>query len=297
MKNTISKSFATILVLTASLAYGTLSTTVKLAYKDGFSVGEMVFGQISLAFIFMLCFALSKDLSFLSKIKRQTIFILIGAGSISSLTTIFYNLCLQYVSASLAIILLFQFTWIGILLDYIFNKVKPSRLRIIALFIILSGTYLALNITNQTLAVHPLGLVFGLASAFSYSFFIYFSGTLATDIPIIYKNSIMLFGSLFVATIFFPPVFLFTISDIKSSFFLYSFYLASFGMIMPFYFFAKGVPVIGTTAATLIGALELPTVLIGATLILGESISLIQITGISLIILGIFISTRTKISA
>ena len=67
-------------------------------------------------------------------------------------------------------------------------------------------------------------------------------------------------------------------------------------MVLPFYFFSKGVPIIGTTSATLIGALELPTVLIGATLILGEKIVLHQIIGICLIILGIFISTRTKIS-
>lgn len=296
MKNNISKSLATLLVLTASIAYGTLSTTIKLAYKAGFTVGEMVFGQIFLAFLFMFCFALIKDYKFLGSIKPKTILILIGAGSISSLTTIFYNLCLQYISASLAIILLFQFTWIGILLDYIFNKVKPSRLRIIALLIILLGTYFALNISYQALAVNPLGIIFGLASAFSYSFFIYFSGNLSTNIPIIYKNSIMLSGSLIISLVFFPPIFLFTPSVIPISFYLYSSYLAVLGMVLPFYFFSKGVPIIGTTSATLIGALELPTVLIGATLILGEKIVLHQIIGICLIILGIFISTRTKIS-
>ena len=297
MNNNISKSLATIFVLSASIAYGTLSTTVKLAYKDGFTVGEMVFGQIFFAFFFMLCIALKKNPYFFKTIPVKTCLTLIGAGAISSLTTIFYNLCLQYISATLAIILLFQFTWIGILLDYLFNKVKPSKLRILALIIILSGTYLALNITQQNLSVHPLGLVYGFASAFSYSFFIYFSGNLATKIPIIYKNSIMLTGSLLIALIFFPPVFILNIASLDNSFFVYSLYLASFGMIMPFYFFSKGVPIIGTTAATLIGALELPTVLLGATLILGEAINSLQITGIFLIITGIFISTKTKFSA
>ena len=43
------------------------------------------------------------------------------------LTGIFYNRALEYIDASFAIILLLQFTWISMILQFIVDKQTPSR--------------------------------------------------------------------------------------------------------------------------------------------------------------------------
>lgn len=291
----LSKTTATILVLIASIAYGTLSTVAKLAFREGFSAGQLVLGQISLAFIFFMSIALIKNYKFLFSLPRKMLAVLIVAGIISSMTSIFYSIALQYVDASLGIILLFQFTWLGMLLDFAVNKIRPGKTKLLALVFILTGTVMSINLNPQSLDFSLVGILFGLAAAVSYTLFIYFSGSAAVGIPVIYKNSIMLIGSMLTVCIAFPPQVFLTDLPNSSSWLKYSAYLATLGMILPFYFFARGVPVIGTTTATLIGAMELPTVLLCATFILNEQISAQQIAGMLCIIVGIIISNRSSV--
>ena len=52
---------------------------------------------------------------------------LLVSGIPMGATGIFYNHSLETINASLAIILLLQFTWIGIVIQYIFDRKKPTK--------------------------------------------------------------------------------------------------------------------------------------------------------------------------
>src|SRR5690625_6162645 len=67
-------------------------------------------------------------------------------GTSVGLTTVFYYASMQYLPASLAIILLFQFVWIVILFEWIFNKTKPSKASMISIILILAGVLFASDI-------------------------------------------------------------------------------------------------------------------------------------------------------
>lgn len=57
-----------------------------------------------------------------------------------ALTTLFYYHSLNYLDASIAIIMLFQLTWLGMLGEWIIDKIRPTRGKIISvifLFVII----------------------------------------------------------------------------------------------------------------------------------------------------------------
>ena len=57
-------------------------------------------------------------------------------GCFIGLTSIFYYGAMQYLPASLAIILMFQFVWIGIILEWIFSKIKPAPVTVLSIILI-----------------------------------------------------------------------------------------------------------------------------------------------------------------
>lgn len=60
-----------------------------------------------------------------------------------SLTSIFYGLSVKELPASIAIVLLFQFTWMGVLIEAIANKTFPSREKVLSILILFVGTVFA----------------------------------------------------------------------------------------------------------------------------------------------------------
>lgn len=63
-------------------------------------------------------------------------------------------------------------------------------------------------------------------------------------------------------------------------------------MILPPYVFAKGAPHLDTGMAAILGAVELPVVIIVSGLLLGERTGWVQWLGIGLILAGIILSER-----
>lgn len=93
-----------LIVFLGGCCYGILSTIVKLAYSAGFSALEVTGGQYLFGVV----------ISFLM------------SGIPAGLTGVFYSKSLQTLDAFLAIILLFQFVWIGTLYEWVLQKRKPA---------------------------------------------------------------------------------------------------------------------------------------------------------------------------
>lgn len=79
-------------------------------------------------------------------ITRQSLPALLFTGAILGLTNYLYYLSVSYISASLAIVILMQFTWLSLLIEWVVFRKKPSAIEIGTVFLILLGTLLASNI-------------------------------------------------------------------------------------------------------------------------------------------------------
>jgi len=292
----MNKLLASSFVFFGSACFGMLSTMTKLAYVDGFSTADIVGSQNLFAWIvFWLCCCPQWKKMFSLPIK--TIGALVLGGSCTALTGVFYYLSLQTLSASFAVVLLFQFTWIGIMIDWVYSKKKPTKNQWIAVAFILAGTALAASSGHgdTTTVISGVGVCLALLAAVCYALFVNFSGHVATQVPTLIRNAWMVTGALILTAIVFPPHFLVDHS-LQRGLWFWGGFMAVFGAILPAYLFAKGVPRIGTGMATILGATEFPVVIVFSSYLLKEQTNWLQWSGIVIIFLGILISVGKDIT-
>lgn len=273
-------------VFLGACSYGILSTFVKIAYDAGFHVQEVVGGQMFFGAVFMLIPWLFKRKS---PISRNEWLQLIGVGFTIGSTGIFYYASLHYLNASVSIVLLFQFTWMGVLLEAVVDRCWPSKEKWLVLLLLLVGTVLASGLVElESNSFSLLGVLLGLLSALTYALFILFSGKVATSIDAWSRSSIMSVGSVLIVFVVFPPQFLIS-GVLFEGLFLWTILLAFFGVVIPTVLFSIGVPRIGVGLATILGSAELPVAVLLSSLVLREQVSLVQWIGVIFILLAIAI--------
>ena len=93
---------------------------------------------------------------------------------------VLYNFALTMLPVSVAITLLFQFTWIGIVFQVVATRRKPRLAEIVAAAVILGGTLLASGLFSNTVGhLDPLGILCALLSAVSCATFMFLSARVA----------------------------------------------------------------------------------------------------------------------
>ncbi|MGM7723330.1 EamA family transporter [Metabacillus sp. Hm71] len=273
-----------LVVFLGGCCYGILSTFVKLAYSAGFEVTEVTGGQYFFGSLILWIMVL---LSKRGKITLAQTFKLLASGIPFGLTGVFYYQALQTLNASLAIIFLFQFVWIGTLYEFIFYKKKPVKNKLISIFILLVGSVLAAGITSAGGAVISWqGMIWGLLSAITFTTFIFLSGSVGKMTPPIMKSAIISTGGVIVVFLVFPPMFLFDL-PVLTGVAPYGLLLGFFGVALPPLLFSIGMPKIGPGLGTILTASELPVAVTMSSIILAEHVSLTQWLGVLLILGGI----------
>ena len=288
--------FCSILVLLASCSYAVLSTIVSLAVSAGYGidvvlVGKFFYGWVILLIISAIVFAVRKR----QKISwdRKRVMCLAGTGIVMALVTVCYFHSLSYLPISMAVVLLFQYSWMGVVIESAANKRLPSKSKTVSCLVILAGTILAGGIIGSSISLsemNPIGILLGLSAAFCYALFVFLSGRVSTDMPPLSKSfSIstfgMLFVLLFVGTVYGGTAVLEGITNIGSL--VYSIPLGIFGIAVPILFLAVGAPKISTGMATILNSAELPLEVLLAALIILEPVGPLRWIGVVIILLGI----------
>lgn len=285
-----------IAVFFGAASYGILSTIAKLSYKKGFDAADATVFQILFGFLLLLVLNLFQKNKFkLPGISLNEWVHLAFGGATIALTSLFYYSCVQYIPASIGIILLFQFIWIGFLLDFFFNGQKPTAFQLIALLVLLVGTFLAaggLGAFDKG-KLNMQGLSLGLLSALCYASYIFINGRLKAKISPLSKSLVMMAVSSIIVLILLGPD-LGEADFLNSEFLIYGIPLALFGAVIPPILFAYGVPKIGVTFASILSSVELPVAVIVSILLLQESVSAFQWVGIVLILMAILVVSLFK---
>jgi drug/metabolite transporter (DMT)-like permease len=217
------------------------------------------------------------------------------SGFFNGATGILYYQSLQTIPTAFAVILLFQFTWMGMLVDWIIQRRAPGRNQWIAVVIVLTGTFSSAGLDTSVLAhINPLGILLGLLAAASYTGFINVNGRVGLDVPPAQKSAWMMTGATLLTLIVFPPHFLFD-GSITHGLWIWAALLGIFGVIIPPYLYARGIPFVGTSMATILGSIELPVVVILSSLVLREPVSWTQWLGTILILAGIVVSEYRRL--
>ncbi|MGM0879257.1 MAG: EamA family transporter [Bacillota bacterium] len=280
-----------LVVFIGGCCLGILSTFVKLAYSAGYLMVEVTGSQVlfgTLIIWIVTIFAKKTRTNFIQTLK------IILAGIPMGLTGLLYYQSLQTLDASLAIIFLFQFIWIGTLIEWIFYKKRPSSGKILSIVILLSGSILAAGLFVESVkSVSWQGVVWGMLAASTFSIFILFSSIIGKNVPAIQKSALLSTGSMIVTFLVFPPVFLFDLPTLIGVT-PYGLILGIFGVVLPPLCFSIGMPYVGPGLGTILTASELPVAVIMSAFVLSEDVSLLQWTGVALILGGIIISNTNQ---
>ncbi|WP_131539260.1 EamA family transporter [Pedobacter nototheniae] len=277
-----------LLVFFGACSFGILSTFVKLAYHDGYNLGDVTGAQafFGAVILWVLFFFQTKTSAY--KAKEITIktpwWKMMLAGCCTGLVSIFYYQCVKLVPNSVAIILLMQFIWMSILMELIIFKKKPTALQFVAILLVLGGTVLASGMVEAKLeTLNLVGIGFGLLAALCYAGFLMLSGRIGTEYPVLKKSALMITGACILIFIIFPPAFLFN-GALGGSLLKWGLIIAVFGTVIPPLFYAEGVPRVGTALSSILSAAELPVAIVMAGLVLQEQVSFLRWVGVAIIL-------------
>lgn len=289
-----------IFVFLGACSFGLLSTIVKTAYADGYTLGQITgsqtfFGMSLLWIVYLVQVASGKTGQPARKEDKQVTskptawWKVLLAGTFTGLVGIFYYQCVKLLPASIAIILLMQYLWISILIEAIVFKKKPHRMQLIAAGIVLVGTLFAGGIFNQDVVLNAKGIIFGFLAATCYSIFILTSGRVGNELPVFKKSALMITGSCMMTWIIFPPLFFFD-GVFVGGLYKWGLSLALLGTVIPPLFFSIGMPKTGISLGAILSAAELPVAITSSRFILHESVQLLQWFGVALILAAIVLT-------
>lgn len=273
-----------VMVVVAASSYGILSTIIKVAMGNGFTAAEAVTSQ------YFVGFALAALLLIFTQRKIPRLHgwkTLVLSGCFTAATGTVYGQSLEYLPASLAVVLLFQFTWIGMFLDCIVRRRWLKRTESISLILLFGGTLLAAGVIDADLSSIPWqGWAWGIGAAFCFSAFMFVNGQkvegMNTATRLFYVS---LFAAIAVGLLQSPEI-VWNGKLFFEGLWVYGLLLGAFGIVVPIYFFSIAVPHTGSGLASILSAMELPVAVIASVVILNETLSPLQIVGILIILFG-----------
>ena len=292
IKNNVLKGV--FLVALGATSYGMLATFVKIAYGEGYTTAEVTTSQFIYGIIGILILNLIQKIkkkNSAPKASKQNIFHLMLAGTSLGMTSLFYYLAVKYIPVSIGIVLLMQTVWMGVLLEWFLDKKAPSLQKIISVLIVLIGTALAINIFKIDFSDSninwPLGLLFGLLAASSFTTTMFTANRVATTISSTQRSLYMILGG---AVIVFTFALFTQVTPFNFEIFAkWGIIMALFGTIIPPMLLNAGFPLTGIGLGSIVSALELPVSVMMAFTLLNETVYPLQWFGIVLIILAIII--------
>ncbi len=287
----LGKPVCAVIVFFAGASYGAMAPVSKTAFMNGFSwqqtvAGQMTFGLIlfTVAFLIQLVRGVPwRHISLVTTIK------LMATGVATCATAVLYSISLTYLPVAVALTLLFQFTWIGVVMQAIATRRLPNRFEVIAAIIVVVGTVFASGMypAEMGASYSPIGLICACGSSVTCALFMFLSSRVATDLPPMQRGMFVCLSAVILAYLVYPG-YLFdgTLGDEAK----FGFTQGLTALFLPVLLLGIGGSRLPTGVVSILASSELPASIFLSMLFLGETISYLQVFGIAVILLGVVVS-------
>ncbi|MED3563661.1 DMT family transporter [Bacillus xiapuensis] len=273
-----------LLVILSAVGFGLIPIFALYSYQSGVTVTTLLFLRFAFSAFFFFAYAvvkLKKWTLFIS--KKQIIFMILLGGGLYTVQSLFYFLSVQYITASLASLLVYFYPIFVAVLSLFINKESISRTLLASIVVSLFGMVLILGLPNGTIQIK--GVLLALGSAIVYSLFIVFGNRVIKQVPSILTSA---FVTLSAALSFF-------IWGMSNGTLHLHFgrtgWLAILGMVLfstilaMFTLFA-GMNITGPVKASILSMIEPFITAIFSSLLLNEKIAVTQIIGGCIVLAG-----------
>ena len=279
---------AALQVFAGGTCYGAMATTYKLAYAAGFISAQVVASQ---AWFGCLFFALAMLAGHALGHRWQRVgwklaLKLMGLGALTCLTSILYCYAMSVLPAPVALTLLFQFTWLGLVWQTVMTRRPPRPLQVVSALVIVFGTVFASGVYKTGIAGYdPVALLCALGAAVSCSLFVTLSGRVEAPCSSEQRGVIVCAGSVVMSLTVCPN---YVVSGVLAQGILpFAVIAGFFGLLCPVLLFGMGSPHLPAGLFTVMAAAELPAGLLIAMIVLGEPLGAVEWLGVAIILTGV----------
>lgn len=282
------RAVAALQVFAGGACYGAMATTYKLAYAADFTSAQMVASQAWFGFLF---FGLAVLLGRLrggrwQRLSGKQALELMGLGALTCTTSILYCYAMSVLPAPVALTLLFQFTWMGLVWQSIATRRPPRPVEVASAAVIVLGTVFASGVYKTGLAGYdPVALLCALGAAVTCSLFVTLSGKVKAPCSNEQRGLFVCLGAGVMSLTACPD---YLVSGVVFQGILpFAAVAGFFGLMCPVLLFGLGSPHLPAGLSTVMAAAELPAGLFIAMVVLGEPLGVVEWLGVVVILAGV----------
>lgn len=279
------------LVIISGICYGLTPILAAYAYQGGATVCVHLFLRFSFATAFFLTYIAIFKRNSLRVIARITMVFLLAAGIFEFAASYLYIASVQYVSAGLVALLFYtHLIWVAIW-GYLFKGERLKLSGIVGIALALIGLVMLVGISLGK--IHTGGIFMALGAALICSGYVMFSNRVVEDLEPIFTTAFicLLCAVLFYVTGRTTGTLNFQIS---STAWLASIASAILTGNITMFAFLAGMKRIGSTTATVLCTVEPVTAVACSTLLLSQKMTVLQLLGGLVIIIGAALVVTSK---
>lgn len=277
---------ASLAVLGAGASYGVVTPLVQAAVRHGAVVAQLTTAQYVLPLLLLwggvYC---RRPAGRLNAADRR---LLIQIGVAAGLTTLGYYQALLRLPGPVAVVLLFQFSWMAMAIEAWATRSLPRPLVLGAVMLVLAGTVLAAGVGQRPAAGAAAGWLLALASAFGYALMLFWSGRLDPGLPSTLRAAWSTTAAALAVALCYaladpglPPL------PNRASSWAVASLNGVFSQALPMWLLAAGAPRVGGTLTGILASAELPVAVGLSAWWLGQPVGPWQWLGVCLILVGI----------
>lgn len=277
------KLLYSLIVFVAGASYGFIVPVIKIAASNGVFPHTFLPVQYFLAIIVCSLGALM----FKKRPKSPKSLWKVGIlGLFTGGTSICYYTAVSMLPSAVALTLLFQYVWVGILVDCVIHKKMPSASSVVSAAIVLIGTFFAAGIFDGSFSnLDPAGLAFGAGSAIFWALYLNFSGTIGSDEPVILRTLMLAIGGFLLTSITNPAAYVTAVTE--SSIWPYVIALSIMGILGPTAMINFVSPHLSAGTVSIMASSELPVGVLAAWAIVKDNPTPFALFGTVLVLIGI----------
>ena len=274
-----------LLAVISAICYGTNPLGALFLYEEGLNVSSVIFYRFAFATLFLAIFMLIQKRSFFVTFKE--LLILIFLGLLFGISSISLFSSFLYMDAGLASTILFVYPIFVAILMAIFFKEKSSIITILSISLAIIGV-LFLSGSDEA-NVSKIGIILVLTSSLCYAIYIVIinqylkiSALKVTFYSMLFCTITILIHSFFDSSLNIMPL-------INFNMWFYTLFLALVPTIISLLFLIKAIQIVGSTSASILGALEPLTAVLIGVYVFNEKITFWLVIGIVFILFGVLL--------
>ncbi|TAK62158.1 DMT family transporter [Methylobacter sp.] len=296
--------FGYLFVLLGAFGFSAKAVLVKLAYSYSHQLDAITLMVLRMAISlpFFLAVALwsangSAKANDAQRLNRQDWLMIFGLGLLGYYIASFLDFTgLQYISAGLERLIIFLYPTFVVLFTAAGQRKAINRHQALAL--VLSYAGMVLVFVDNAAAMASSGLLLGsalvLASAIAFAFFLMGSGMMVKRIGSTRFTAYSMTVACLATCLHFVIQHGVEFLNLPDKVYLVALIMAVFSTVLPAFFMNAGIRRIGAGSASIISSIGPIGTLVLAFLLLGETLTLAQLGGTVLVLIGVYVISRAK---